>query len=172
MMKAISKSRICFVAAAVIFMMAAVFIYAPQVKAATEVVQIGGTSIADYNDNEWHSAGQAGSPAIPGWTDGKFKLSENRSTLYLEGVKVRETDGTGWNWAIVASHDLTIHVIGNNTFENYDHPQVYDGEEYCDLVIHIDQETTIEDVVSEIEKYSSEWRGTRRVSVEAFLNNG
>ena len=138
MMKAISKSRICFVAAAVIFMMAAVFIYAPQVKAATEVVQIGGTSIADYNDNEWHSAGQAGSPAIPGWTDGKFKLSENRSTLYLEGVKVRETDGTGGNWAIFASHDLTIHVIGNNTFENYDHPYAHDGEEYCDLVIEGD----------------------------------
>ena len=33
-----------------------------------------------------------------------------------------------------------------------------DIEEYCDLVIHIDQETTIEDVVSEIERNSSEWK--------------
>lgn len=33
-----------------------------------------------------------------------------------------------------------------------------DIEEYCDLVIHIDQETTIEDVVSEIERHSSEWK--------------
>lgn len=42
----------------------------------------------------------------------------------------------------------------------HDREALVDIEEYCDLVIHIDQETTIEDVVSEIEKYSSEWRGT------------
>ena len=40
----------------------------------------------------------------------------------------------------------------------HDREALLDIEEYCDLVIHIDQETTIEDVVSEIERHSSEWK--------------
>ena len=40
----------------------------------------------------------------------------------------------------------------------HDREALLDIEEYCDLVIHIDQETTVEDVVSEIEKHSSEWK--------------
>lgn len=41
----------------------------------------------------------------------------------------------------------------------HDKEALLDIKEYCDLVIHIDQETTIEDIVGKIEEYSSEWGG-------------
>ena len=39
----------------------------------------------------------------------------------------------------------------------HDKEALLDIKEYCDLVIHIEQETTIEDIIGEIERYSSEW---------------
>ena len=40
----------------------------------------------------------------------------------------------------------------------HDKEALIDIEGYCDLVIHIDEETSIGDIVDEIVKYSLEWR--------------
>lgn len=47
-------------------------------------------------------------------------------------------------------------VLGKGS---YDKEALLDILECCEFVIHIEEETTVEDIVGKIEKYSSEWSG-------------
>lgn len=78
--------------------------------AAEPTVKIGGVDISRYNDNEPH-AYNSRQPAITGWTAGKFKLSTDKKTLYIEDFKY-----SGTNVGISSTEDLTIVTSGTNTF--------------------------------------------------------
>ena len=118
-------------------MMAVVFLCAPRAEADSRNVALCVTSISDYNDNQWHYANESGSPSITGWTAGGFKLSTDRTTLYLDGFTYERDNN--YCWIIEASHDLKIHVKGKNKFGTNDFITLLDlsTEEYrsYDLVL-------------------------------------
>ena len=137
-----SRSGAYILAAAAIILAAVVFLLANPLKAdAAESdapkadsawFELCDRDISNYNDNQWHSPGSA---AISGWKGGRFKLSTDRSTLYLDGFKYWEDGEYDCCYMVRTNHNLKIHVTGENTFEDSDLAILVAGSKYQDLEI-------------------------------------
>ena len=103
-----------------------------------------GEDISSYNDNSWHAAGASGSPSIPGWSAGRFKLSIDRKTLYLDEFNYNHT-GDSSLYIIEADHDLTVHVSGlNNLGDNsFITLSDFNGNTYYDLTLEGESNSSI-----------------------------
>ena len=100
-----------------------------------------------------------------------YENNEGMIALDVNGVKSLRSDKNAMSVnAFIVYLNVTDKLLeqrlcarGDNRAEiaqrmRHDKETLIDIEEYCDLVISIDEKTTIEDIVSEIEKYSSQWR--------------
>ena len=79
-------------------------------EAAGPTVKIGGVDISSYNDNKWHDYNDK-KPTISGWKAGKYKLTKDKKTLYINGFKY-----SGKKRGITSTGALTIVFTGTNTF--------------------------------------------------------
>lgn len=73
-------------------------------------VFLGGTMLV--NDNAWHSYNQSG-VSISGWSAGRYRLSSDSSTLYIDGLTFSSNEyGVG---GIRSNQSLNIIATGTNT---------------------------------------------------------
>ena len=82
-------------------------------------VSLGG--IALVNDNTWHSYNQSGA-SISGWNAGRYRLSTDSSTLYIDGLTF--SSSSNGIWGIVSDRPLNIIATGTNTITCL-HPGIY-----------------------------------------------
>ncbi len=95
-----------FAVLAFLILIAAAF--TARTEAADTYVQIGGFAL--YADDTWHSWNE-GKPEISGWTAGRYKLSRDMGTLYLDGFKHSDQE----YGSLSTNCSLTIVVTGANS---------------------------------------------------------
>ena len=139
-----NRTHILTTTLALIAAVVILFAFPARTDAETTTITLGGVNISSYNDNATHSAGASGSPSIPGWTSGSFRLSADRSTLYLSGFTYSDPNASLSNPVIYANSNMTVHFSGNNKLGKSNFIYLPNGDSYYDLVLEGDSDSYIE----------------------------
>ena len=103
--------RHVFIISMLFLLISAAFFASPvKSEAAEPTVKLGGVDISSYDDNKWH-AYNSKKPTISGWKAGKYKLSADRKTLYIDGITF-----SGSKRGISSNGALKVVATGTNTF--------------------------------------------------------